>query len=472
MTKIELPPRNRRSFLRTAGIASAAAAAGLAGCGGTSSRDSGNGGGGGGGPARLQFMFWGSAFEKTAIEQMLKGFEESHAPTVVEPIHVPGDYQTKVNTLVASDDLPDVAYMDAPTAYRLMEQGKIANLYPYIERFPQLSDRKPANFFWLEDELVAGTPAASEITLLWYNRALFTDGVPTPPAVADQAWSWDQLLETATRLTLDQEGRNPTESGFDPKNVRQFGVSAPVTTQWTWYPLIRSNGGDLTDETGTKYTLNSPECVEVFQNLQDLMYRHRVAPGPAQLGGVDGANAPTTTVLLQTKRVAMVVDGQWTLLDLGKSDLDYGVGVLPSYQEPFTMEAGSCRVMSANTASPEQAIELYVYSVDGSNSDLFAQGLWMPVETKYYSDDAAIDSWIGNEVHPPEYRTAAVDYRLNHATRDWTQTLKNVPAIQEVVTPAMQEIATGSRPAKEVLDGLKDKVEPLLKGRYAIPDTL
>ncbi|WP_161606252.1 extracellular solute-binding protein [Microlunatus speluncae] len=461
---------SRRAFLGTAG---AAAVAGLAGCGGSSSRDNDGGpGGGGGGSAKLQFMFWGSAFEKTAIEQMIKGFEGAHSGVTVDPIHVPGDYQTKVNTLVASDDLPDVAYMDAPTAYRLAEQGKITNIYPYIEKFDQLSGRQPANFFWYGDKQVAGTPGASEISLIWYNKALFSGGTAMPPASADQAWSWDELLQTATLLTLDQDGRNPTESGFKGDNIRQFGLSAPVTTQWTWYPLIRSNGGDITDETGMKYTLNSPECVEVFQNLQDLVYKHKVAPSPAQLGGADGANAPTTTVLLQTKRVAMVLDGQWTLLDLGKSDLDYSLGVLPSYQQPFTMEAGSCRIMSANTASPEQAIELYVYSVDGSNSDLFSQGLWMPVETKYYSDDAAINSWIGNDVHPPEYRTAAVDYRLNNSIRDWTQTLKNVPAIQEVVTPAMQEIATGSRPAKEVLDGLKDKVEPLLKGKYTIPDSL
>lgn len=455
------PDMSRRTFISALG----AAGLGLYGCGGQSTTKS-------GGAANLQFMYWGSANEKSAIEKMLQAFEKAHSGNSVQGVHVPGDYETKVNTLVASGNLPDVAYMTAPTAYRLADQGKITNIYRYIEKYQQLSGRKPQNFFWYGDKQVAGTPAASEITLLWYNKDLFTDPSMTPPGVADQAWSWDRLVEVATALTLDHNGKRPSDSGFKADRIRQFGISAPLTTQWTWYPLIRSNGGDVTDETGTKYTLNSPECVEVFQNLQDLIYKHHVAPSPAQLGGGDGGNAPTTTVQLQTKRVAMAIDGQWTLLDMGESDLKYGIGVLPSYQEPITQEAGSCRVMSATTKHPEEAIELYAYSVDGSNSDLFKKGLWMPVETKYYSDSAAIDSWIKNDVHPPEYRTAAVDYRLNNSVRDFTQVLKNVPAIQEVLTPAIEQIATGKAPAQTVLDGLKSKIEPLLQGRYPIPDSI
>jgi multiple sugar transport system substrate-binding protein len=461
---------SRRDMLRMGGLAATAAMVpGLAACGGGGSGTSGSNS-----EAKLQFMYWGSAFEKTAIEKMLQDFDAKHDDATVQAVHVPGDYQTKVNTLVASNSLPDVAYMDAPTAYRLAEQGKVVDISKYIKKYPQLSGRKPDNFFWYDDGKTCGTPGASEITLLWYNKDIFSGaGVDLPPAEASKAWSWDQLLETADKLTLDQSGKRPSDSGFDSEKIRQFGISAPMSTQWTWYPLVRSNGGDIVDESGKKFTLNSPECVEVFQNLQDLIYKHRVAPSPAQLGGGDtGSNAPTTTVQLQTKRVAMAIDGQWVLLDMAKSNLKYGIGVLPSYQEPTTMQAGSCRVLSATTKSPEQAIELYVYSVDGQNSDLFQQGLWMPVETKYYADDKSIDSWIKNDAHPPEYRTAAVDYRINNAVRDYSQGLRNMPAISEVLTPALQQIETGKVPAKKVLDELKDKVEPLLQGWYPTPSSL
>jgi multiple sugar transport system substrate-binding protein len=458
---------SRRDVLRMGGLAAAAASLpGIAAC-------SGGNGSGGTSDAALEFMYWGSSFEKTAIEKMLQDFEKKYANTQVQGVHVPGDYLTKVNTLVASKQIPDVAYMDAPTAYRLAEQGNVRNIYEYIKKYPQLSGRAPENFFWYGDKETCGTPAASEITLLWHNKDIFADaGLDLPPVEASGAWSWDDMLATADKLTFDQSGRRPSETGFDRGKVRQFGISAPLSTQWTWYPLVRSNGGDIVDETGKKYTLNSPECVEVFQNLQDLIYEHRVAPSPAQLGGGEGSNAPTTTVQLQTKRVAMAIDGQWVLLDIAQSDLNYGIGVLPSYQEPITMSAGSCRVLSADTKHPEEAIELYVFSVDGENSDLFQQGLWMPVETKYYDDTESINSWIKNDAHPPEYKTAAVDYRINNSVRDYSQLLRNVPAINEVLTPAIQQIETGKVPAKQVLDALQDKMEPLLQGWYPTPSSL
>jgi multiple sugar transport system substrate-binding protein len=453
---------SRRGFLGMSGMA---AAAGLVGCGGESV-------GGSGSSAQLQFMMWGSTFEKAAIQTMMDGFEKAHKGTSVKIIYVPGDYETKVNTLVASNTMPDVAYMTAPTAYRLAGQGKIKNIYPYIKKYPVLADRSPENFFWYGDKKVAGTPGASEITLLWYNRDMIKDPSLKPPAAADQAWSWDQMVQAATQLTFDQNGKHPTESGFDPKNIKQFGISAPLTTQWTWYPLMRSNGADVADETGMKYTMNSPESVKVFQDLQDLVYKHHVSPSPAQLGGANGANAPSTTVLLQTKRVAMVIDGQWTLLDLGQSNLNYGVGVLPSYQQPMTQQAGSCRILSSGTKHLNDAVDLYVWSVDGSHSDLFAKGLWMPVQTKYYSSEAAVKSWTDNKVHPPEFRTAAVDYRVNNSVRDWTQLYKNAVNLTEVITPAIEEISTGKTPAKQVLDALEAKVQPLLQGKYTIPTSM
>lgn len=459
---------SRRDILRFGGIAAAAGLLpGIAACSGNGSNQ------GATSDVALEFMYWGSSFEKTAIEKMLQEFEAKHAGSQVQAVHVPGDYLTKVNTLVAANQLPDVAYMDAPTAYRLAEQGKVKNIYKYIKKYPQLSGRAPENFFWYGDKETCGTPAASEITLLWYNKEIISEAdLDLPPAEAGRAWTWDTLVETADRLTFDQAGKRPSESGFDRGRVRQFGVSAPLSSQWTWYPLVRSNGGDIVDETGKKYTLNSPECVEVFQNLQDLIHEHRVAPSPAQLGGGEGTNAPTTTVQLQTKRVAMAIDGQWVLLDMAQSDVDFGIGVLPSYQEPITMQAASCRVLSANTRHPEEAIELYVFSVDGENSDLFQQGLWMPVETKYYDDAASIDSWIKNPAHPPEYKTVAVDYRINNSVRDYSQLLRNIPAINEVLTPAIQQIETGKLPARQVLDALQDKMEPLLQGWYPTPSSL
>ena len=454
---------SRRALLRTGGLATAGlATAGfvaptLAGCGGVGS----------GGGVELQFMYWGSSFEQKAVNAMLDQFTKTHEGVSVKPLYTPRDYDTKVNTLVASDRAPDVAYMGAAMGHRLARQGRLVNLYPYFKKYPSLADRLPGTYFWYGKDKTFGTQTANEVMLLWYNKAVLREsGVEFPPAEAAKAWSWDDLVEAAYKLTYDQEGRHPDEPGFDPRRVRQFGISISLQYLPAWECLLRSRGHDLVDESGTRCLLDTPEAIEVVSNLQDLMYEHRVAPTPVQLGN----NAPTTAVQLQTKRIAMVVDGQWILLDMAQSDVDFGIGVLPSYGDPSTTQLGGASVIFSSTEHLEEALELFMFHNDPEHVDLFEKGLWMPLERKYYTDPEAIASWIDNDVHPPEYKTAVVDYTLHHAVTAVSQRLANMDNISEVLTPALQAIETGKQPAKEVLTAVVPKVDRLLRGWHPTQD--
>jgi multiple sugar transport system substrate-binding protein len=255
------PPRHlsRRNVLRLGGLAVAGAAApALAGCAG------GDGGGGSDGGVDMQFMYWGSSFEQKAINAMLDQFEARNKGVTVRPVYTPNEYDTKVNTLVAGNRTPDVAYMGGSMGYRLAEQGKLVNLYTYFDKYPALAKRLPGTYFWYGKDKTFGTQTANEVMLLWYNKAVLKEaGVETPPAVAEQAWKWDAFLENAYKLTRDQSGRRPDESGFDPKRIRQFGASISVQSSYSWEGFLASNGGAFVDEAGRKCLLDQPEAVEL-----------------------------------------------------------------------------------------------------------------------------------------------------------------------------------------------------------------
>ena len=448
-------PLGRRRLLQLGGLSALGA---VAGCNGKSLDSTGSGAKG----KQLQFMFWGSTEEQKAIANMLKGFEREKSGVTVKPVFTPADFDTKLNALVASNRQPDMCYMQSPMGYRLAEQGKLVNLYPYFEKYPDLANRLPGTYFWWDKGKTYGTQSANEVMLLWYNKGAFADaGVEAPPVDAAKAWSWDTFVENAYKLTLDQNGKHPDEDGFDPKRIRQYGASAAMTAV-VYHPLLLSRGIDFTDEAATKCMLDSPEAIGVFQDLADLMFKHRVAPTPAQLG----ANAPSTTVQLKTRRVAMVIDGQWTLLDLSKGDIDFGIGVLPSYGKPMTITLGGATAIFSSTQHEQEAVELYLYHDNPTKVDLFGSGLWMPLEKRYYTDQKDIDVWTKNDVHPPEYRTAVVDYTLNNSAPYFYQKLRNIEAIDKVLTPAIQVIQQGKIPAAEVLKPLAAKVNGLLKGSY------
>ncbi|NUT09852.1 MAG: hypothetical protein HOQ38_05195, partial [Nonomuraea sp.] len=97
--------------------------------------------------------------------------------------------------------------------------------------------------------------------------------------------------------------------------------------------------------------------------------------------------------------------------------------------------------------------------------DLYKQGLWMPQERKYYEDRAAIDSWTANDGHPPEFRTAVVDYARDHGVPDLRNRVRNLSAISsDVLTPALQRIESGKQPAADVLKAVVPKIDGMLRG--------
>ncbi|WP_433003558.1 ABC transporter substrate-binding protein [Kribbella sp. CA-294648] len=419
-----------------------------------------------GSEAHLEFMYWGSTFEQKAVEKMLTAFEQKNPGVKVEPRFTADEYDVKLQTLVASGAVPDVGYVPMAMSFRLAGQGKLVNLYPYLEKYPQLKGYLPDAYLWHGRDKLHGVATANEIELLWYSKSAIAEaGIEPPPAEAAKAWSWDDLVSNAYKLTVDQNGKHPDESGFDPKRVRQFGISTSITYAAAWYGFLRSNGADFADAKGTRCLLDTPEAVEVFQNLQDLIYKHRVAPGPGQLAAT-GDDVPGTNVLIKTKRVAMVVDGHWSLLDMHQAKVDYGIGVLPKYDKPYTTSqvAGASAVF-AGSKHVEEAIELFAFHIDPQYVDLYQQGLWMPQERKYYEDQAAIDSWTKNDVHQPEFRTAVVDYARDHSVPDLRVRLKNLSAIaSDALTPALQEIETGKRRAGEVLKAVTPKITRLMQG--------
>ncbi len=372
------PGLNRRQFLGRGAAAAATAALGPAALSACSS------GGAAGGSADLTFMYWGSAFEKKAIDEMLKKFEQDNDRDIATTaMYVPiSNYPTKVSSLVAANTPPDLAYLNNGQLYDFAQKDLILNLFPYLDKYPELGDRLPSSYFWYGKDKLAAIQLAMGVQLLYYNTESFTAaGVDPAPFTADTAWDWDAFVQAADRLTIDDQGRHPSEAGFDPGKVKQFGTIAPAGGG-PLYSMLRSNGANFVDEAGTGYALDSAEAIDVLQRIQDLVYVHRVAPTPAQLG----KNAPTTSVQLQTKRVAMIIDGNWALLDMMESKIGFGVGVLPKFQEPVTATGGAPGAIFAGTKHPEEAIELYLYYNDPAHVQLFADGLWAPLQQKYYTD--------------------------------------------------------------------------------------
>lgn len=427
-------------------------------------------GGGGGTTTAGTFMGWGSDTEKKNVGAAAAAFNKGRpkGDQVTYQFVANDGYDTKINTLIASNKIPALSYQSEGTAMRLGAQGHLESVLDHVDKYPALGDFLPNVVHrWAPGKAV--TQLAVEMFMMWYNvDALKEAGVPTPPTKAADAWTWDEFVQYADKLTFDTSGRHPSEPGFDSSAVKQFGTIAP--TGWPgFFPLLRSNGTDIVNDAGTQFEMNSDAATEVLSKIHDLMYVHRVAPTPTQY---QTFSSPFTAGLLSDRRVAMVLDGQWNLLDLGSMNFKYGIGVMPKFKEPKTINLCNALAVGKGGGHVDDALELLLYLGDPTKNELFAKGLWMPLQGKYYKNQSDIDSWVDNPVHPAGFKEAALDYLVECGEPEPAYRVKNWDQISNLFGADLNEYFSTKADAsklKTILASTQTKVEPLLKGVY--PDT-
>ena len=416
-------------------------------------------------PVTLRFTYWGSPVEKEAIERMVRAFESANPAIRVDARHLPNAQSLPPPpAMPASGSPPDVGYLFETHAAEWASQGKVLDLTDVFQSDLELAARLPETFYYFAPGRTLGTSTASEIVVLFYNRAVFDRaGLPYPPARADQAWTWDEFVAVARRLTVDVNGRHPGDPGFDPDQVQTYGVSFDKDFWYGYFPFIYSNGGEVVDEAGQRLQLDAPEAVEAIQKLADLMWVDGVMPTPEKQ-----RHLPASDALLQTGQLAMDIRGQWKLLDYASlQGLDVGIAVLPKLQQPRTVILGSPTVIFAGTPHRAEALKFYKFHNDPQAVDLYARGLWMPLQRAYYTEPTAMAAWLNNPAHPPEAAAALVDYTLCCVVRAPHYDVKNFGRITtEVIQPAVDRIWAGQAGAAEALAQAVQDAAPLLAGRW------
>jgi multiple sugar transport system substrate-binding protein len=414
----------------------------------------------------LKFTYWGSEMEKVAIEGMVAEFEKQNPDIDVEAIQLPyEEYLARITAMEKQGQTPDVGYFPSLQAPLWAQEGKILDLTDLIQTDPLLSSALPETRYYYGNGRIAGLNTAVEVSLLFYNKDLFDKaGVSYPSADPTKAWTWAEFVEAAQKLTIDANGKHPTDEGFDVTKIATYGAAFDkIYEGWTFYPFIFSNGGQVVNESGTQLLLDSPEACEAIQSLADLMWVQHVTPTPAQ-----DANLPGYVTMVQTGNLAMHISGQWSLLDYASvNGLNFGVAVLPKFKTPVTVVLGSPTVIFANTKNKDAAIRFYKFHNDPQAVDLFARGLWMPLQSAYYTEPDKMKLWLDNPAHPFETQPAFTDYVLDYSTPIPSYYLRNYAEILDnAIQPAIEKVWNNDATAEEALRQAVHDAEPLMQGRW------
>ncbi|MBB3114173.1 multiple sugar transport system substrate-binding protein [Paenibacillus phyllosphaerae] len=418
-------------------------------------------------PVTLKFTFWGSPQEKTAIEQATKKFTEKYPWITVDAIHIPeADYDAKITAMVAGNESPDLGYMHGELADPWQKEDKFVNMFELLDNDDELKREDFLDYIWFKssEDFAYGISTAGETFGLFYNKDLFDEAqLSYPPAKPGEAWTWDEFVEVAKKLTIDQNGNNATEPDFNPDKIRQFGVSFE-----TWHGPIHAtvinNEGEWITKDG-KFGFSQPEATEAIQRLADLINVHHVAPSPVQMKSI-----PSQAVALQSKLVAMSMHGQWINLDLGAAKVNYDIGVLPKMKRSVPMGISGASVIYKSTKHLEEAwlLTKFLENPEGS-IDLYRDGLWMPTMTKWYTDPELVAKWAeNNPAHPSGFKDAMMNNLLNNGVPNGSYYIKNFSKINAITFSGMDEVWLGKKTAEQAMKDIEAKVQPEIQGRYDV----
>lgn len=339
----------------------------------------------------LKFMGWeASPLETESVKKGLAEFMKRNPDIVVEYTPVGGDYHAKLLTMVAGNAAPDVFFLSSRGYYReFQKRGVLLDLTDYFNREYKLEDFVPNDRKkMVVDGRIYGISSCIVVSQLYYNKDLFDKaGLPYPPADPEKAWTWDEFVEVAKKLTIKEGGKTVQYGAYG------FEETFPMTA------LIFSNGGDVFDPTFSKCVLDQPAAKEVIQKIGELRKKHGVAPEARFLEQMGMSAAQ----MLQTGKVAMITDGSWALQELAQMNFRVGVGVLPVFKRPATTDQAHVHAVYKGTKHPEEAWRLVSFlSSEWYQLDLVRSGLWMPNRMTLYTPEG-MKKWLNPKVHPKEF---------------------------------------------------------------------
>ncbi len=420
-------------------------------------------------PVEITYMAWYNSTESEGqdVQKQLDMFNAQYKDKIiVKLIMVPREgYEAKTNTMAAAKKLPDATLLSEAMALDFASAGFLADVG---SMYPKGEEPLKSLAFTYNGKPVAYS-SANEVLLNYYNKKLFDKaGVPYPPSSADKAWTWDQYVDAAKKLTIDKNGKNATQAGFDYKNIVQYGCD--FNREWWMWPIAcYSNGGGLMSLDGKQLLINKTESIEAIQAIADLYAKHHVAPSRGDLRSMGSID-----VNLLTGKVAMATSGQWeigvSLKNSVPNGLDYGVGVLPKFKKALTYNTGAPYGIfktSKHLAETMTFIRWYAAETypDGKFKSLMLDGVTMPFSAKYYGSDAAMRSWadpaITKTARPPfdQYKTAVIDYAANNAIQVPWYYFAGYPGLNDILVGGIDAVWNGETTAKDYIDKIMPKLQ-------------
>jgi multiple sugar transport system substrate-binding protein len=393
-------------------------------------------------PATIEVLMRGAEAQATDVKQAAAIFNKNFAGTYqATTAFEPGDYIKKLLTLMASDTMPDVFYINAEQASSLAVKGAFYNLNsiaaedPVTQQYwPQLLDESK-----FQGKLF-GLPKDFSPYVVWINLDRFKQaGVDVPKA----GWTWNDYAQISQTLT------QPASGGDNLPYYGSYVLSA------TWIPWVWQNGGTLFTSDYTKVTLDATPAVDAIQFLADLMNKSKIALRSDDLSH----SKQTIYQWFGSGHIAMWPMGRWAVPPLrALKDVNWQAFPLPQGKTAANISLQSGPAVSATTKNAKASWEfLKVWTgPEGEQLNISSGDAVPPLNSPAIKAAFLAATPPSTESNQVFYDTIPIGRVLpSHGGMDWL-------AISQVTEPELGHVWLGQETAQEAVQKIVPQLQYLL----------
>ncbi len=331
-------------------------------------------------PLKIRGMMWqNSPVLDENFKLRAQMFNELHKGTYEIDLQLlPYDqYWSKLDLAYGAKDPIDV-YMWDVQAYTHHKNGLLRNQQADFDKVPAFADatQYPLELYdyWRFDGTnMYGMPENIQMMALYYNKDIFDKaGIAYP----DSTWTYDKVLEVARELTI-VEGGETVQWGWD---------KGALGAWWGAQTFGWASGTAFFDKViePTKFTVSDPRNIEGMQWLNDMVYKHKVAPDATQAAAI-----AQDVSLFQTGKLAMVADGSWYMSSNTNSAFKWDMAPLPIWKTeralPFWFGGW---VIANDSKASEAAVAWATWSATDYQKELVKNRDWIPIRRAEREDPA------------------------------------------------------------------------------------
>lgn len=389
------------------------------------------------GVTTIKFMnFSSSGGNEKYLDQWKAAFEKQN-PDIKVDIETVGfsDYFTKLATVIAGGNAPDVFELNFENFNTYASKGVLYNLSKMIQQTKY--DLSIVNKNALAAFQVSGTqyglPYSFSNVVLIYNKDLFDKAKVAYPT---DKWTWTDVLNAAIKIRA-----------LGPSI---FGIYQPITFN-EFYKMVQQNGGSVLNKDGTAFTLNSPANVETLQYMLDRVIKYNVMPNEAQLAGMGDWD------LFISGRLGMIVTGSWAFPTFKeKANFNWDIAVEPGNKKKATHFFSNGLVMSKDTKNAEAAFKWMTFLSTNKDVAMTRVNAGWELPAAMYPD--VIQQY--KLVTPPANKQAVFD-SLNYLVTP--PAIVEFQKVSDIVNKHLEAAIYGKVTAKQALDNAQAELEKTIK---------